>query len=211
MTHRVVKVIVVAAAVVAWTAVQPPTAAQSQGPCVPLTRVEQGHFAAPAGWVTDEVHVYLNGSELPFTVSAVPIDGAGAPIDHGWSTHGLEAYENALVGNSPQSGFVETTRFVATVDMGLTALTGDRRTIADFAPYILYFNYHGEGTISDGTGRFANATGHTVTRGPFSLDFVNIGGVPVPAAFTPFGGGGAFTFETHGMICGADVEGLGVR
>jgi hypothetical protein len=31
------------------------------------------------------------------------------------------------------------------------------------------------------------------------------------ARFTPFGGGGVFAFETHGMICGADVEGLGVR
>lgn len=135
MTHPVVKVIVVAAAVVASTAMQPPIAAQSQGPCVSLTRVEQGHFAAPTGWVTDEVHVYLNGSELPFTVSAVPVEGAGAPIDHGWSTHGIEAYENVLVGDPSGSSFVETTPFVATVDMDLTALTGDRRRIADFAPY----------------------------------------------------------------------------
>ena len=203
MTHPVVKVIVVAAAVVASTA------ARSQGPCVSLTRVEQGHFAA--GWVTDEVHVYLNGIERPFTASAVAIDGAGAPIDHGWSTHGLDAYENVVVGDPSRSSFLEMTPFVATVNMDSTGLTGDRRKIPDFTPYTLYFNYHGEGTISDGTGLFANATGHTVTHGPFSLDFVNLDGVPVPAAFTPFGGGGVFTFETHGMICGADVEGLGVR
>jgi hypothetical protein len=203
MTHPIVKVIVVGAAMVASTA------AQSQGPCVSLTRVEQGHFAA--GWVTDDVHVYLNGVERSFTTSPVPIEGAGAPIDHGWSTHGLEAYENVLVGDPSGSSFVETIPFVATVDMNLTGLTGDRRTIPDFTPYTLTFNYHGEGTISDGTGLFANATGHTVIRGPFSLDFVNIGGVPVPANFTPFGGGGTFTFETHGMICGADVEGLDVR
>jgi hypothetical protein len=209
MRHPIVKVIVVAAAVLASTAAQPSTAALSQGPCVSLMRVEQGHFAA--GWVTDDVHVYLNGIERPFTASAVPVEGAGAPIDHGWSTHGLDAYENVLVGDPPRSSFVEMTPFVATVDMDLTALRGDRRTIPDFAPYTLDFNYRGEGTISDGTGLFANATGHTVTRGPFSLDFVNIDGVPVPAAFTPFGGGGAFAFQTHGMICGADVEGLGVR
>jgi hypothetical protein len=154
--------------------------------------------------------VYLNGIERPFTASAVPT-GAGGPIDRGWSTHGLEAYENVLVDDPSGSSFVEVIPFVATVDMDLTALKGDRRKIPDLEPYTLYFNYHGEGTISDGTGLFANATGHTVTRGPFSLDFVNFDGAPVPAAFTPFGGGGAFTFETHGMICGADVEGLGVR
>ena len=144
---------------------------------------------------------------------AALVEGAGAPVDRGWSTHGIEGFRAWIVKNGQVTGnaFTEITRFISTVDMKQTGLKGDRRSIPPGQVYRLYFSYQGEGVLSDGAGAFAEATGHTVTRGPFWLDFINMpDGTPVPAAV--FGAGsGRYAFETRGMICGADVVTLGLR
>jgi len=97
---------------------------------------------------------------------------------------------------------------------GLAARAGagrNGRAIQPFQVYRLYFDYRGEGALSDGAGAFKNATGHVVTRGPFFLDLINMpDGTPVPAPV--FGAGsGECEFGTVGMICGAELAALGLR
>jgi hypothetical protein len=206
MRERVLVAIVVA---VAGLLLAGPTA---QAQCVRYVSTSYGHFGQ-FGWVADGVTNTIDGVPVDMTAGPAQIEGAGAPVDRGWSTHGVEGFRAYITegGVPTEHAFTQITRWVGTVDMKKTGIKGDRRAIPPLQVYRLYFDYRGEGVLSDGAGAFKNATGHVVTRGPFFLDLMNMpDGTPVPAAV--FGAGsGEYEFETTGMICGADLKALGLR
>jgi hypothetical protein len=186
------------------------SAAQAQ--CVRYVSTSYGHFGE-FGWVADGVTNTIDGAPVDVMAGPAQIEGAGTPFDRGWSTHGVEGFRAYIMdGGAPtDNAFTMITRWVGTVDMKKTGIKGDRRAIPPAQVYRLYFDYKGEGVLSDGAGAFKNATGHVVTRGPFYLDLINMpDGTSLPAAVLGMGSG-EYEFETVGMICGAHLAALGLR
>lgn len=194
MQHRRLIVLIVSGALVLFAA----AAARAQ--CVPMVSVEDGHF--DGGWITDHITTTIDGNAVALEGEYLP---GPPPVPHGWSDHNVESFRWVLGGTNTLD---ETRHYIGTVDTRTTGLTGDRRDMPPGEIIRFYYDYMGEGTISNGTGQFAGITGHTRTRGPFWIDLINIPGVGVlPANFVaPNAGSGQYAFETRGMLCGAGLK-----
>lgn len=165
--------------------------------CVPFERTMTGHFNF--GWQVDSISTTINGRVYEFgPTDWRPSTPPPGNVDHGWSTHGTEAVEEALLQDA-NSSFKVWTDFIATVNMQASGYRGDRRDLK--LPYTQYFDYRGTADVFDGKGIFKNVHGTLVVRGPFWLQFEEFVWQGVPVAFPV---AGEFSFETRGMLCGAD-------